>query len=100
MEYTKELIDEKVKGFIEMYDGSRSFTEAVEHNVPFYYKRHKICIVPTTIVNLAFNNPEFRMSEALVKALREYGAKRTTRQTYLNGEQNTYVQCWIFNVCK
>ena len=98
MEYIKENIDNVIQKFIERYDGSKTFTEAYEKNVPFYFKRHKTLIVPSSMVNLEFGCSEFRMDTRLTEELKKYGARRCTRQLYKNGVSNTSVLCWVFSV--
>ena len=95
---TKEMVEKMIKDFCEKGDGCRDFTEAYSKNVPFYYKRHKSLVVPSSIINEYFGCPKFRMSAELVDILKGYGAKRVCRQTYECGKQSISVQCWVFNV--
>ena len=98
MDFTKENVEKAVKHFVDMYDGSRDFSEAYLKGVPYYYKRHHVCVVPTTIVNKYFGCAEFHMNEELVKLLKELGHKRTSRMLYKDGQPDCYIQCWVFNV--
>lgn len=98
MEITKEIIDEAVQKFIKMDSGNRSFSEAYNKGEPFYYKRHKILIVPSEIINRYFGCPLYRMNPELVESLQIYGAKRAYRQIYENGKQSSAILVWVFNV--
>lgn len=98
MEITKDDIAEAVQKFIKMDSGNRSFSEAYNKGEPFYYKRHKLLIVPSEIINRYFGCNIYRMSTELVEILQIYGAKRAYRQIYENGKQSSAILVWTFNV--
>ena len=98
MKFTKEEVEKAIKYFVSLYDGSRDFSEAYSKGLPYHYKRHRICVVPTVLINKYFGCSEFHMNEELVKLLKELGHKRTSRQIYKDGVPDCYVQCWVFNV--
>ena len=98
MDYTKEVIDEAVQKFIKMDSGNRSFSEAYKKGEPFYYKRHRVLIVPSEILNRYFGCPLYRMNSKLVESLQNYGAKRAYRQIYEDGRQADAILVWVFNV--
>jgi hypothetical protein len=98
MEITKDDIAEAVQKFIKMDSGNRSFSEAYNKGEPFYYKRHKLLIVPSEIINRYFGCNIYRMSSELVEILQIYGAKRAYRQIYENGKQSSAILVWTFNV--
>lgn len=98
MEFTKEVIDEAVQKFIKMDSGNRSFSEAYKKGEPFYYKRHKILIVPSEILNRYFGCPLYRMNSELVENLQKHGAKRAYRQLYEDGKQGSAILVWVFQL--
>lgn len=98
MEITKEVIDEAVQKFIKMDSGNKTFSEAYKKGEPFYYKRHKILIVPSEIINRHFGCSVYRMSAEIVESLQKYGARRAYRQMYVNGKQGSAILVWVFEV--
>lgn len=98
MEITKESVEDAIQKFIKMDSGNRSFSEAYHKGEPFYYKRHKILIVPSEILNRYFGCPLYRMSANLVEILQKYGAKRAYRQLYENGKQGSAILVWVFQL--
>jgi hypothetical protein len=98
MEITRESVEDAVQKFIKMDSGNRSFSEAYHKGEPFYYKRHKILIVPSVIINRYFGCSLYRMSAKLVEILQNYGAKRVYRQLYENGKQGSAILVWVFQL--
>lgn len=98
MEITKETVKEAVQKFIKMDSGNRSFTEAYKKGEPYYYRRHKVLIVPSEIINRYFGCNKYRMSAEIVEKLQDYGAKRAYRQIYENGKQGSAILTWIFDI--
>ncbi len=98
MEITKEKIAEAVEVFRKMDSGNKYFTEAYNKGETYYFKRHKLLIVPAEIINAHFGCPKYRMSSELVEKLQEYGAKRTYRQIYKDGKQGSAILVWTFEL--
>lgn len=96
MEITTERIAEAVDVFKKMDSGSRSFSEAYNKGEPYFFKRHRLLIVPSEIINTHFGCSRFRMDKSIVEALNKYGAKRAYRQLYANGKQGNAILCWCF----
>lgn len=100
MEITTERIAEAVNVFKKMDSGSRSFSEAYNKGEPYFFKRHRLLIVPSEIINTHFGCSRFRMDKSVVEALNKYGAKRAYRQIYENGKQSSAILVWIFEIEK
>lgn len=98
MDITREDVEKAVQVFIKMDSGNRSFTEAYKKGEPYYYKRHKVLIVPSEIINRYFGCSIYRMSAKLVEKLQIFGAKRAYRQIYENGKQSSAILTWVFNI--
>lgn len=98
MEITREDIEKAVEVFKKMDSGSRSFTEAYNKGEPYYFRRHKILIVPSEIINRHFGCSIYRMPTNLVENLQKYGAKRAYRQIYTDGKQGSAILVWLFEV--
>lgn len=98
MEITKENVLKAIEVFKNMDSGNRCFTEAYNKGEPYYFKRHKILIVPSEIINRYFGCSIYRMSANLVEILQNIGAKRAYRQVYKNGKQGKAILVWCFEV--
>lgn len=96
MDITREDVEKAVQVFIKMDSGNRSFTEAYKKGEPYYYKRHKVLIVPSEIINRYFGCSIYRMSSELVEKLQDYGGKRAYRQVYNDGKQGSAILVWVF----
>lgn len=98
MEITKENVLKAIEVFRKMDSGNKSFTEAYKKGEPYHFKRHKLLLVPSEIINTHFGCSKYRMSAELVEMLQEVGAKRAYRQIYVNGKQSSSVLVWCFEV--
>ena len=78
MEITKENVMEAIEVFKKMDSGNRCFTEAYKKGESYFFKRHKLLIVPSEIINVHFGCNKYRMSAELVEMLQKVGAKGLT----------------------